>query len=100
MKKPLLVYLFSLTVAWATETKPYDKETPAKISLPLAYEQAMIALAPNTNAFHCFSANLGTDCGPEGEWQFVFYSTNSPPLHKWVTVEFNGEIHVEEVRNR
>jgi hypothetical protein len=58
----------------------------------------MSALGSMTNEFHCLSANVTTDFASDGEWQFTFYSTNSKP--KWVSVEFDGKIHVENIMMR
>jgi hypothetical protein len=100
MKKSLGVFLFLTFVGlvYATIIVPYSKSKIPSLSLPLAYEKAVTALGAATNQFHCISANVTTDFGPDGEWRFTFYSTNSRP--KWVTVEFNGRIHVEDVMNR
>lgn len=86
------------TTLVATLITPYNNATPPSLSLPVAYERAMGALGSATNQFHCLSATVTTDFGAEGQWQFTFYSTNSRP--KWITVEFNGKIHVEDIMNR
>jgi hypothetical protein len=94
----LLIFVAITTVVYAAFVFSYDNSKPPSIPLPIAYEHAMSALGVATNQFHCISANVTTDFGPNGEWQFIFYSTNSRP--KWVTVEFNGKIHIEDVLNR
>lgn len=94
----LLILIALTTALFATFIYPYDKAKSPGISLPVAYERAASALGSATNQFHCINANVTTDFGPGGEWQFTFYSTNSKP--KWVTVEFNGKIHIEDVINR
>ena len=99
--KKTLAFLGLTTLAttlFATLITPYNHAKPPSISLPVAYERAANALGSATNQFHCISANVTADFGADGEWQFTFYSTNSRP--KWVTVEFNGKIHVEDVMNR
>ena len=72
---------------------PYYNSKPPGLSLPIAYERAAGALGPATNQFHCVSAKIETRFSSQGEWFFTFYSTNSHP--KWVSVEFNGKIHVQ-----
>ena len=101
--KTKLTALFGLTAIAITSYAtiigpPYDNSKPPKMLLPIAYEHAMSALGSDTNQYHCMSAKVTTDFGPDGEWQFIFYSTNSKP--KWVSVEFNGKIHIEDIMNR
>ena len=100
MKSRLTILFFSAlsVLLFASAVIPYDNSRPPKVSLPVAYERAVNMLGSLTNQFHCISANVTTDFGPVGGWQFTFYSTNSRP--KWVTVEFNGVIHIEDVMNR
>ena len=98
IKLALLASIVLTTILFASAIIPYNNAKPPSLSLPVAYQNAIIALGANTNQFHCLRANVTTDFGPGGEWQFVFYSTNSRP--KWVTVEFNGKIHIEDVMNR
>ena len=100
MKKPLVFFSFATfaTALFATLITPYNNAKPPGLSLPVAYERAANALGSATNQFHCISAKVTTDFGTDGEWQFTFYSTNSRP--KWVTVEFNGKIHIEDIMNR
>jgi hypothetical protein len=97
-RKAFLFLALPLAVALASETRSYNRAKAAAIPLPVAYEHAMTALGAKTNEFHCVSASITADFAPEGEWQFVFYSTNSRP--KWVTIEFTGKVHVEDVLNR
>jgi hypothetical protein len=87
-------------LTYATFITPYNTSKPANMPLPTAYAYAMSYLGSATNQFHCLSAKITTDYGADGEWQFTFYSTNAQPKHKWVTVEFNGKIHIEDVMNR
>ena len=96
--KLLFAVLFPLTIVFASETRPYNNSKPPIVSLPIAYEEASAALGMATNQFHCVSANITTDFDPSGQWEFTFYSTNSKP--KWVVVEFNGKVHIEDVMNR
>jgi hypothetical protein len=103
MKKTRLTILsFGVfaAVVFATNITPYDNAKPPSLALPVAYERAMSALGSATNQFHCLKAQVTTDFGADGEWQFEFYSTNSPSRPKWVTVEFNGKIHVEDLMLR
>ena len=86
------------TVLFANAIIPYDNATPPGLSLPVAYEDATTALGSMTNEFHCLSARITTDFSSKGEWQFTFYSTNSKP--KWVSVEFNGKVHIENLMMR
>ena len=94
----LLAPLATATILFASAIIPYDNATPPRLSLPDAYSNAMATLGPLTNEFHCLSAKVTTDFSPKGEWQFTFYSTNAKP--KWITVEFNGKIHVENMMIR
>ena len=71
---------------------PYNKSLSPTLSLPAAYDSALIALGPMTNQFHCLSANVTTTFAPEGEWYFTFYSTNKSLPPKFVVVEFNGKV--------
>jgi hypothetical protein len=93
----LTIFSFALAV-FARSIVPYDSAKPPSLPLPKAYDCAMTALGAETNQFHCISTKVSTDFGPEGGWQFTFYSTNSKP--KWVTVEFNGKTHVENIMFR
>ena len=93
----LFVYLFA-EILFASPIIPYNNSKPPGLSLPLAYGDAMMALGSATNQFHCVSANIATTFSPTGGWFFTFYSTNSTP--KWVTVEFNGKTHIEDIMLR
>jgi hypothetical protein len=94
-KLTVLVVFTITTVLFAGFIVPYDNSKPPTFSLPVAYERAVIALGSETNQFHCVNASVKTYSSPEGEWVFTFYSTNSRP--KFVTVEFNGKIQVENI---
>lgn len=100
--KNTLILTFVLTMIatglYASFTVPYTNSKPPTLSLPLAYERATTALGIATNQFHCISATIATSFSPDGEWFFTFYSTNSTP--KWVTVEFSGKVHVEDLLAR
>ena len=88
------------TILFASIIVPYNNSEAPGLSLPVAYSAAMAALGSTTNQFHCLSARVATDYGADVEWQFTFYSTNLPSKSKWVTVEFNGKIHIEDVLRR
>jgi hypothetical protein len=51
---------------------------PPAPTLPQAYEQAVLALGTQTNAFYCLSASamVITDSSGPTEWHLVFYATN------------------------
>ena len=92
--------LFSLlvvsTILFATPVIPYDNTKPPSLSLPAGYQIAVAALGSATNQFYCISASISTDFGSPG-WFFTFSTTNTPPKYKWVTVEFGGTVHVENI---
>jgi hypothetical protein len=92
----ILSLLAVSTILFARPIIPYDNSKPPSLSLPAGYELALAALGSATNQFHCISANISTDFGSPG-WFFTFYSTNTPPRNKFVTVEFGGKVHVEDV---
>jgi hypothetical protein len=102
MKKKLILLITfgAATVLFADYIVPYNKAKAPAVSLPDAYHRAMVALGPATNQFHCIDASVQTSFNPEGEWFFTFYATDSPPKRKWVTVEFNGKIRVENIMIR
>ena len=91
----LLIFLTTTIIVSASFIIPYDKAKPPTLSLPAAYERAIVTLGPATNQFHCINATVTTFSSPAGEWLFTFYSTNSRP--KFVTVEFNGKTHVQDI---
>jgi hypothetical protein len=91
----LLITFGTATVLFADYIVPYNKAKAPTLPLPDAYQRAMAALGAVTNQFHCINASVQTSFDPDGEWFFTFYSTNSQPKRKWVTVEFGGKIHVE-----
>jgi len=88
----LIIAVFS-AVVFATFFIPYNNAKPPSLALLLAYNKALDALGTEANRFHCVGAEIDTAFSKEGGWQFTFYSTNAVP--KWVTVEFNGKIHIE-----
>jgi hypothetical protein len=94
----VLAVLTFCTVLFASICQPWETAKPAPLALPEAYNLATHALDSTTNGFHCVSASIYSDAvvSPYGGWLFTFYSTNKPPITKYVTVEFNGKIHVEE----
>jgi hypothetical protein len=95
LKLIIPIILASTMILFASISVPYNNSKPPSLPLPVAYEDAMTALGSATNQFHCISASVATSFSPGGEWFFTFYSTNSRP--RWVTVEFNGKIHVEDM---
>ena len=95
LKLTLLTFLALTTVLFASLSIPYNNSKSPSLSLPDAYGRATTALGSVTNQFHCISASVATSFSPDGEWFFTFCSTNSKS--KWVTVEFNGKVHVEDV---
>jgi hypothetical protein len=94
-----LILLSSATVLFATPIVLYDNAKPPTMSLPTGYGLAMTSLGSTTNQFHCISATISTDFGSPG-WFFTFCATNTPPTYKWVTVEFDGRVHVEDIMLR
>ena len=46
------------------------------IFLPDAYNMAIDVLGPSANGLHCISATLQRTMSAEGEWLFIFCSTN------------------------
>jgi hypothetical protein len=98
IKLGLALVFVVATALYASFIVPYNNSKIPTLLLDTAYDQANKALGSLTNQFHCVSARITTDFGPEGEWQFTFYSTNSIP--KWVTVEFKGKIHIENIKAR
>jgi hypothetical protein len=57
---------------------------------------AMTALGTQTNQFHCVSANVTTTFSPDGEWYFAFYPTNANTMPKFIAVEFDGKVVVDD----
>jgi hypothetical protein len=95
--KTKLTILLGLTIivvtAYATIIgPPYDKSRPPGMSLPVAYEHAVVALGSETNQFHCISAEVSNNFFSEGEWYFTFCSTNSKTMPKMIAIGFNGKV--------
>jgi len=91
-----LILVLGIAIAVSASISiPYNNAKSPSLSLPLAYNQALQALGPLTNDFHCVAANVETSFSRDGEWFFTFYSTNAKP--KWISVEFTGKIHVEDI---
>ncbi len=90
-----LTILFCMGTLFASIDVPSDNSKPPGLSLPVAYGYAANALGSMTNQFHCISAKIDNRFSTNGEWFFTFYSTNAQP--KWVTVEFNGKTHVQNM---
>jgi len=93
----LLIAFASCSVVLAGGIWPWDTAKPAPITLHVAYNRALVALGTLTNEFHCLSARVSTELSNNGEWEFVFYSTNTntPPKPKKVYVEFNGHTQID-----
>jgi hypothetical protein len=80
----------SVTMSQTRSMQHYDNSKTPKLSLPDAYQLAAIALGSATNEFHCVSAGITMDFGAP-RWSFIFYSTNTPPKWKSMTVDFDGK---------
>jgi hypothetical protein len=89
----VLVVLGMALVLFAADV-PYDVKRPPRVPLPVAYAQAMEALGPYTNNYHCVGASLTTMFSPQGGWMFSFCSTNGKP--KGVVVPFGEKPFVQE----
>lgn len=87
-----LAIIFVTTLFASVILPPYNKSKPPSLSLPDAYERAIAALGSSTNHFHCINASVTTQFSSDGEWYFTFYSTNSNSMPKFVAVEFNGKV--------
>src|ERR1039457_5986817 len=55
---------------------PRQRPDPPVISLTNAYRIAIAAIGPATNQFHCVRTNGNLCWANEGDWIFVFSSTN------------------------
>jgi hypothetical protein len=86
----ILCFAFIVALYASLNLPPYDKSKSPSMSLPEAYGRAVAALGPETNQFHCISANITTTFSRDGEWYFTFYSANPTP--KYVVVEFSGKV--------
>ena len=94
----LLGLLAVATAVFAGSYWPWDNSKPAAISLPAAYDRALIALGSETNQLHCIGAQVSTEFRNDGGWQFVFYFTNNPPKRKIVYVDFvGGQTHIDPI---
>ena len=69
---------------------PYHDAKPPALSLPAAYHLALTALGSSTNQLHCVSAGLYGGSSPG--WIFTFCSTNTPPQHRWLGVQFDDKV--------
>lgn len=97
MKKRYILFglLTIITAVFAGSYWPWDNSKSPTLSLPAAYDQALIALGSETNQLHCISAQVSTDFRNDGGWRFVFYYTNNPPRSKTVYVDFvDGRTHI------
>jgi hypothetical protein len=86
----LILLAFTTAVFASIVMPPYDNSKPPTLSLPAAYQFAIVALGSATNQFHCVGASITTDFGAP-RWSFTFYSTNTPPRWKCMTVDFGGK---------
>ncbi|MDR3457549.1 MAG: hypothetical protein P4N60_08895 [Verrucomicrobiae bacterium] len=73
----------------------YNHSITPRLPLDSAYKIAMTTLGQATNDFHCVGAGLAISFSPDGEWLFSFCSTNGN--NRYVTVEFDGKTHVEQI---
>jgi hypothetical protein len=92
-KLTVLVVLGLVVVALAGDA-PYDVRHPPRVSLPVAYAEALKALGTWTNQYHCVGASLTMMLSPQGGWMFSFCSTNGRP--KGVVVPFGERPFVQE----
>ncbi len=90
----LLVVLVACGVVFARNIG-YIRTRPPRLSLGAAYPLAVQALGKATNEFHCTDASLQLALSPDGEWLFTFWNTTG--TRKFVTVEFGGKTHVEDI---
>jgi len=86
--------VFPTAVLASLVGQPYDKSKSPTLPLPSAYQLAVAALGSTTNQFHCVGASITTDFGAP-RWSFTFYSTNSPPRWKCMTVDFEGKTEAD-----
>src|SRR5215471_7531877 len=92
----LLSLIGVATAVFAGPAKiPWDNAKPPALSLPVAYGRALTALGSATNELHCIGARVDADFSEGGEWEFAFYSTNTPPKARFVSVSFDGKIRVQ-----
>ena len=59
LKLTLLTTLLATTL-FATPIIPYNNSKPPSLSLPNAYDDAIMALGDKTNQFHCIRAEIAT----------------------------------------
>jgi len=67
---------------------PYDNSKPPKLSLPDAYQLAVVAMGSATDQYHCVGASITTDFG-DPRWSFTSCSTNKQTRTKWMAVDFS-----------
>ncbi len=96
MKRLLIVFvLLALPVAaLAARRMPWTDTRRPALSLPDAYACALTALGPATNQYYCVRARCGISRSPDGEWLFIFSSTNA--MYKSVFVFFDKTTRIEE----
>jgi hypothetical protein len=93
VKKKLLLFglvALATTVLASLVVPPYDDKKAPALSLPDAYQFAVLAIGSSTNEFHCVAAGITTDFG-DPRWSFTFYSTNSLKRQRWIVVDFSGK---------
>ena len=86
----MVLMALALTAIASLVMPPYDNSKTPKLSLPAAYQRAVIAMGTATNEFHCVAAGITTDFG-DPRWSFTFCSTNKPVRTRWMTVDFAGK---------
>lgn len=76
-----------------TAIQSYDGRTPPPLTLPQAYEIALVRLGESTNRFYCLTASCVemTNRGFTG-WTFLFSNTNAQ--HARVDVYFDKATHI------
>lgn len=91
----ILLALLVVSAAAFSMGPLYDDSKPPTLALPAAYQLAATALGSATNQFHCVSASITLNFGAP-RWAFIFCSTNTPPIARWMTVDFGGKTKEEE----
>ena len=69
-----------------------DETKPPTISLPDAYQLAIIKLGQATNQFHCVSASIDIGSSSQAGWYIDFNSTNASVEMRKLYVKFDGTI--------
>jgi hypothetical protein len=89
MKTWITVFTLGIlaAIAFGAE-KAYDLRRTPRITLPVAYEEAMRALGAATNKFYCVAAALA-DISPDGGWEMRFFTESGDGM--MVQVPFTGK---------